>query len=65
MKAKNSYLDYFIDPSFQGVNRLFVLPFENVYKVYKTYIRQNVYKILSPKCANKRLQYHDRWQKSF
>ena len=23
------YLDYFIDPSFQGVNRLFVLSFEN------------------------------------
>ena len=39
MKAENSYLDYFIDASFQGVNRLFVLPFENVYKVYKTNIR--------------------------
>ena len=25
----NQYLDYLIDPSFQGVNRLFVLPFEN------------------------------------
>ena len=26
---KNQYLDYFIDPSFQGVNRLFVLSFED------------------------------------
>ena len=25
----NQYLDYFIDPSFQGVNRLFILPLEN------------------------------------
>ena len=25
----NQYLDYLIDPSFQEVNRLFVLPFEN------------------------------------
>ena len=27
--ARNRYLDYLINPSFQGVNRLFVLPFEN------------------------------------
>ena len=27
--AQNRYLDYLINPSFQGVNRLFVLPFEN------------------------------------
>ena len=25
----NQYLDFLIEPSFQGVNRLFVLPFEN------------------------------------
>ena len=25
----NLYLDYLIDPSFQGVNRLFILLFEN------------------------------------
>ena len=25
----NQYLDYLIDPSFQGINKLFVLPFEN------------------------------------
>ena len=25
----NTYLDYLIDPSFQGVNRHFVLSFEN------------------------------------
>ena len=28
-QAQNRYLDYLIDPSFQGVNRLFVLSFEN------------------------------------
>ena len=26
---RKRYLDYLIDPSFQGVNRFFVLPFEN------------------------------------
>ena len=29
-QAPNSYLDYLIDPSFQGVNMLFVLSFENI-----------------------------------
>ena len=28
-QAQNRYSDYLIDPSFQGVNRLFVLSFEN------------------------------------
>ena len=28
-QAQNRYLDYLIDPSFQGVNRRFVLLFEN------------------------------------
>ena len=28
-KGQNQYLDFLIDPSFQGVNRLFVLSFEN------------------------------------
>ena len=28
-KRQNQYLDFLIDPSFQGVNRLFVLSFEN------------------------------------
>ena len=27
--AQNRYLNHLVDPSFQGVNRLFVLPFEN------------------------------------
>ena len=27
--AQNRYLNYLVDPSFQGVNRLFVLPFNN------------------------------------
>ena len=28
-QAQNNYLDYLIDPSFQEVNRIFVLSFEN------------------------------------
>ena len=28
-QERNQYLDYLFDPSFQGVNRLFVLSFEN------------------------------------
>ena len=28
-QARNQYLDYLIDSSFQGINRLFVLSFEN------------------------------------
>ena len=28
-EKQNQYLDFLIDPSFQGVNRLFVLSFEN------------------------------------
>ena len=29
IKAPNSYFDYLIDPRFEGVNKLFILPFEN------------------------------------
>ena len=29
IERQNPYLDYLIDPSFQGVNRLFVLSFED------------------------------------
>ena len=29
IQPQNKYLDYLIDPSFQGVNRFFVLSFEN------------------------------------
>ena len=38
-QAQNRYLDLLIDPSFQGVNRLFVLSFEdrNVRESYKQY----------------------------
>ena len=44
----NQYLDFFIDPSFQGVNRLFVLSFKNEDD-------RAVHKILSPNCRNKEL----------
>ena len=29
MQVSNPYLDFLIDPSFQGVNRLFALSFKN------------------------------------
>ena len=29
LQEQNLYLDYLIDPAFQGVNRLFVLSYEN------------------------------------
>ena len=29
-QAQNQYLDYLIDSSFQGMKRLFALPFENI-----------------------------------
>ena len=29
IQRENQYLDYLIDPSFQGVNRIFVLSFED------------------------------------
>ena len=29
IEKPNEYLDYLIDPSFQGLNRLFILPFKN------------------------------------
>ena len=29
IQAQNQYLDYLIDPSFQGLNKVFVLSFEN------------------------------------
>ena len=29
LQTRNQHLDYLIDPGFQGVNILFVLPFEN------------------------------------
>ena len=38
-QTQNRYLDFLIDPSFQGVSRIFVLPFEdiNVWESYKQY----------------------------
>ena len=30
MQIRNQYLAYLIDPCFQGVNRLFVLSYENI-----------------------------------
>ena len=30
MQTKNQYLHYLIDPSFQAVNRLFLLSYENI-----------------------------------
>ena len=43
---QNRFLNYLIDPSFQGVIRLFILPFENE-------TNREVYTILYSKCRNK------------
>ena len=49
--AQNANLNHLIEPSFQGVNRLFALAFE--------YDAQRTRKILYSKCRNKRLQCYD------
>ena len=51
--AQNRYLNHLINPSFQGVNRLFVLSFEN--EDDKT----SILKLLSSKSRNKGLQCYD------
>ena len=51
--AQNANLNHLIEPSFQGVNRLFVLAFENDAQ------RISKKKILFSECKNKRLQCYD------
>ena len=51
-KRPNQYLDYLIDPSFQGINRLFVLSFE-------TNTDRKTHRMLFSKCRNKSLQCYD------
>ena len=59
-QAENKYLEFLIDSSFQGVNRLFVLSFEykDLRKDYK-HCRKNDYNIMidglinSKKCSKK------------
>ena len=48
IERQNQYLDYLVDPSFPGINRLFVLSFENeaLRKSYKRYYLLAVEKIL-------------------
>ena len=52
-ERQNQYLDFLIDPSFQGVNRLFVLSFENEaqrtsYKRYYLPIRKiEIYNVMT------------------
>ena len=53
-EERNQYFDYLIDPSFQGVNRLFVLSFED----------KGQRSALSSDCRNKKLCY-DLWTKMF
>ena len=48
INTPNPNLNYLIDPSFQGVNRLFPLPFENT--TYRTVLRK-----YSSNCRYKRL----------
>ena len=59
IERKKQYLDLLIYPSFQGVNRLFVLSFENeddreIQKVY-----------FLPRVEIRRLKCYDWWTKLF
>ena len=51
--AQNANLNHLIEPNFQGINRLFVLAFDDDAQ------RTSNKKILFSKCRNKRLQCHD------
>ena len=55
----NRYLDFLIDPSFQVVNRLFVLSFANEGD------RESLKKTLSSNYRNEKLKCYDRWKKFF
>ena len=57
-EIQNQYLDFSFNPSFQGVNRLFVFSFENEYD------RRARTGYFLPK-VNKRLQCYDRRKKLF
>ena len=52
--GQNRHLNHLVDPSFQGVNRLFVLSFENEND-------RITFKLLSSESRNKRLQCYDWW----
>ena len=56
-KRQNQNLDFLIDPSFQGVNRVFALPFEDE-------TRRTSYKQCPPTKEIKKLCY-DWWTKLF
>ena len=53
-KTRNQYLNHLIDPSFQGVNRLFVLSYEN-----------DAYQNKLQATTSKRKQCCDWWKKNF
>ena len=53
-KTRNQYLNHLIDPSFQGVNRLFVLSYEN-----------DAYQNKLQATTSKRKQCCDWWKKFF
>ena len=61
IQARNRYLDFLIDPRFEGVNRLFVLPFKDGdgRESHKQYYLPTTY------LPNKRLSCYDRWKKFF
>ena len=59
MQAQIQYLDFLIDPDFEGVDRLFVLLSEN--NAYRT--SYNEYFL--PTVKNKRLQWYDWLEKLF
>ena len=58
-QAQSRYLDYLIDPSFQEVNRIFVLSFKDAdgHESHKQYYL--------PTAGKKRLYCYDRWKNLF
>ena len=59
MQAWKQYLEYLLDPIFQGVNRLFALSYEN------NAHRKSYMLIFSSNCWTERLQCYDWWKKLF
>ena len=53
LQTRNQYVNYLIDPRFQGVNTLFVLSFES--DAHQRKYKQQVFS----DCRNKRLQCYD------
>ena len=62
MQGQNKYLDYLIDPRFDGVNTLFVLSFEDNVHQTSYFLLLSIF---SSSCRYERLKCYDQWAKLF